>query len=571
MATSMSFKEFMDQVEECLKTSSPDTLREILIEWAKSTHPSKRSEFLARLVPPSQREQITALDEELLEEISELAERVENGDYCEGWGWDEEIREERDWGDESWAAEVDEFFTRVHEAMMEGHYKLARDAYARLFDILEMGEEPGHLPGSPDPKDMLETDLDEARACYLRSVYLVSPRDKRPAKLLEAMQRFRYQIGDELNLQSIINADLNSLPDFSQFLSRWKNLLKTRSEHSAGYLLREAVVLSGGTSAIAQLAREEGKRHPRAYVDWIKALEKEGNYGSMLEAAREGLASVPKDKTVRAEIGEGMIRAGELLDDKEVQLVGWREAFYSSPSLSYLLPLLSVAEQRDCFKEEMETAIFRIVSLLKRAKKYEAGLFMEDSDERQSAASESLLNQAYLLAGRYEDAFHLCENKGALGWSFGRNPKGLVIPFFLKLLSRGKNQYPTKNGELLWKEALAVINGYSFHTQNVEDHFRKAMDGVFQSVQLSEDEENRYMRWCIEETGRRVDAIVGEKHRRSYYKAANLLVALAEVCANRGVKSDGASLIEQYGQKYHRHSAFKKELNVAVKRSGVFT
>lgn len=550
-----------------LKAYSLDTLREMLIEWARNTHPSKRSEFLAKLVlaPPDQ--EIPEPDEELLEGINELAKRVESGDYCVGWGWDDEIQEERDWGDESWADEVDEFFTRAHEAMTAGHYKLAKDAYARLFDILEMGEEPGHLPGSLDPQDMLDTDLREARSCYLRSVYLSSLPDERPSELLEAMQRFGYHLGDDLNLQSIVNAGRNPLPDFTQFLSHWIDLLKRTNERSARYLLREAVMLSGGTSAIAKLAREEGNRYPRSYIDWIKALEKDGDFHSMLKAAKEGLTNVPKDHTVRAEIAEGMVQAGEHLGDTEVQLEGWHKAFYSNPSLSYLLSLFSVAEQRGCYREEIEAAITRIALLLGREKKCQSRSFIEDAEARESTASGSLLNQAYLLAGRYEDAFNLCNNKEALGWSYGHNPKGLAIPFFLVLLSKGKDLHSV---ERLWNEAVNSIGGYSYNKQDIAECFQKVMDKVFRSIQLSEDEENKYMRWCIEETGHRVDAIVGDKHRQSYYKAANLLVALAEVLANRDMKSDGSDLIERYRQKYHRYSAFKQELNVAIRGSSIF-
>lgn len=569
MSNNISFKDFMDQVEVCLKAHSPDALREMLMEWAKNISPSKRSEFLARLIPPTSDQVVLEPDEELLEEIGELAKRVESGHYCDGWGWDDEIQEERDWGDESWTDEVDEFFTRAHEAMTAEHYKLARDAYARLFDILEMSDEPGHLPGSPDPKDMLDTDLGEARACYLRSVYLSSLPDERPAGLLAAMQRFRYHLGDDLNLKSVVNAERNPLPDFTQFLLCWMDLLKRTNERSSCYLLREAVILSGGTSAIAKLAREEGNRYPRAYCDWIKALEKDGDFHSMLKAAKEGLTNIPKDHAVRSEIAEGMVQAGKHLDDTEVQLVGWHEAFYSSPSLSYLLSLLSVAEQRGCYKEEIHAAIARIALLLEKGKKYH-GSFVEDAEARESTASGSLLNQAYLLAGRYEDAFNLCNNKEVLGWSDGDNPKGLAIPFFLVLLSREKNLYSTGNLERLWKEAVNNISGYSCNKQDMAERFQQAMEKVFRSIQLSENEENKYMLWCMKETGLRIDAIVGEKHRKSYYKAANLLVALAEALANRDMKSDGTDLIEKYRQKYHRHSAFKQELNVAIRGSSIF-
>ena len=568
VSTNISFKDFMDQVEMRLKAYSPDTLREMLMEWAKNTHPSKRIEFLAKLTPVPPAQAIAEPNEELLEEISELAKRVKSGDYCEGWGWDDEIQEERDWGDESWANEVDEFFAGAHEAMAAAHYKLAKDAYAGLFAILDMGEEVGHLPGSLDPQDMLDTDLGEARPCYLRSVYLSSLPDERPTELLQAMQRFRYQLGDDLNLQSIVNAERNPLPDFTQFLFDWIDLLKRTNEHSVRYLLREAVMLSGGTAAIAKLAREEGTRYPRAYIDWIKALEKDGDFHSMLEAAKEGLTNITKDHAVRAEIAEGMIRAGEHLDDMEVQLEGWHEAFYSNPSLSYLLSLLSVAERKGCYHEEIEAAITRIVLLLGKTEKYQGRSFIEDAETRESTASGSLLNQAYLLAGRYEDAFNLCNNKEALGWSYGHNPKGLTIPFFLVILSKGKNLYSAQNLERLWNEVVNNISVYN--KQDVAARFQQTMGKVFRSIHLSEDEDNKYMRWCIEETGHRIDAIVGEKHRQSYCKAADLLVALAEVLANRDMKSDGTDLIERYRQKYHRHSAFKQELNVAIRRSSLF-
>jgi len=35
-----------------------------------------------------------------MEETEALAGMVENGDYCDGWGRDDAIHEERDWGDE---------------------------------------------------------------------------------------------------------------------------------------------------------------------------------------------------------------------------------------------------------------------------------------------------------------------------------------------------------------------------------------------------------------------------------------------------------------------------------------
>jgi hypothetical protein len=562
----LSFKDFMEQVETHLKAFSPQDLQGLIMDWAKSTHPSKRNEFLSKLAvtPPNEKSEP---DEELLEEIGELALRVERGEYCDGWGWDDAIHEERDWGDESWADEVDEFFGRAHEAVTAGYYKLAKDAYAQLFDILDMGEEPGHLPGSPDQQDLLDTDLGEARAEYLRSVYLTSPFQERPTELWRAMQRFSYHLGDELNLQSVVNIERKSLPDFAQFLFEWIELLKGTSDRKASYLLREAVILSGGTQAIARFAHDEGQRYPKAYVDWIKALEHDGDYLAMFDASRKGLASLPKDYVVRAEIAEGMVRAGEHLLDVESQLVGWHEAFYSDPSLSHLLSLLSVAEQKGRYKEEIEAAITRVALLPGKGGKSQSHSSIGNSEFQESSASESLLNQAYLLAGRHEDVFILCKKKGALGWSYGKNPKGLAIPFFLKLLIKEKSFNPVPNLEELWQESLRNLSDNSGNGPGLSIRFEQEIKNVIQTIHLSEEEENKYLHWCIEETGRRVDDIVGEKLRQSYYKAATLLVSLAEVMAIRGQKSKGTEKIEKYRQKYCHHSAFRKELDTAIERS----
>ncbi|QSQ07712.1 hypothetical protein H0A61_00028 [Koleobacter methoxysyntrophicus] len=42
------------------------------------------------------------------------------------------------------------FFLQTRSLLLQGKYKLAEEVYRKLFDILEMGQEPGHLPGDPE-------------------------------------------------------------------------------------------------------------------------------------------------------------------------------------------------------------------------------------------------------------------------------------------------------------------------------------------------------------------------------------------------------------------------------------
>jgi hypothetical protein len=86
---------------------------------------------------------------------------------------------------------------------------------------------------------------------------------------------------------------------------------------------------------------------------------------------------------------------------------------------------------------------------------------------------------------------------------------------------------------------------------------------------IDNEQEDFYLKWCRDEIGRRVDAIVSNQHRGSYHKAAGLLVAMAETLADRGEKQDGMGFIEKYKNKYSRHTAFKREVACAVQASGL--
>jgi hypothetical protein len=45
-------------------------------------------------------------DDSLLPDVADLVERLREGEYFDAWGWDDELHEERAWGDESWVEEM---------------------------------------------------------------------------------------------------------------------------------------------------------------------------------------------------------------------------------------------------------------------------------------------------------------------------------------------------------------------------------------------------------------------------------------------------------------------------------
>lgn len=79
----LSYKEFMEEVRMRLRNYSLEDMRALILNWAEEEHPSKREEFLFKLLTPKQKQIDEAVPnvETLLDEIEAFGRRVENGDY----------------------------------------------------------------------------------------------------------------------------------------------------------------------------------------------------------------------------------------------------------------------------------------------------------------------------------------------------------------------------------------------------------------------------------------------------------------------------------------------------------
>lgn len=560
---SLSYKEFMEEVKLRLRNLSSEDICNLILNWASEEHPSKRQDFLDKLTPPKQKKEVSCNTGTLMDEIEAFAQRVEDGEYCGGWGWDDAIHEERAWGDESWAEEMDEFFQQARRLLMQGEDKLAEEVYRRLFDILEMGQEPGHLPGDPDYSNILKVDLGEQVALLLRSVYMNATPGERPALLYESINEYGY-LARKIKLKNVIDALDSQLPDIESFLADWIEFLKNQSDMSISELLREAIVLKGGVSEISEFARQYADKYPKAYLDWIMLLEMGDDTESVIQVAREGLSRVSQDYTVRAEIAEIISNIGEQRNDNTLKLEGYRESFYSSPSIGYLLDLYLTAIECGCFNEIRGIVEQRVAELRGKGR---IPVHIYSSREQSTAyVSEGVLISTLLLGGRFEKVFEMCKGKGPLGWSSSENPKPIFVTFMLVVLSKGGIH--SKMLCKQWEEAIAntCYNADKLYIQK----YQKLIDTIKESVKLTCEQEEYYLKWCKDEIGHRVDAIVSNQHRGSYNKAAGLLVAMAETLANMGEKQEGMDLIEKYKSKYPRHTAFKSEVTQALQVSGLF-
>lgn len=137
----MNYKDFIQQVEKMTGKLSDSELRQILCQMAENVSVHGRSDFLEQLTVRTSSVQKTGKKqrETLTKRVDELAEHIDDGYFCTGWGWDEAFHDERDFGDESWADEMDRLLAVCRKLVLEEAYPLAEALYGKLLGALDGG------------------------------------------------------------------------------------------------------------------------------------------------------------------------------------------------------------------------------------------------------------------------------------------------------------------------------------------------------------------------------------------------------------------------------------------------
>jgi hypothetical protein len=372
-------------------------------------------------------------------------------------------------------------------------------------------------------------------------------------------------------LDDLIQISPRPLPAQERFLGDWIAFLRAQSGGDADAWLREAVRLSQGTRGLEALARAEGQARPRAYLDWFAALEQEGRHREVLLAAQEALQALPEKRPIRAAIADHLCAAAAQLSEMEALRAGRWEAFLARPTLPRMLDLWDAFPAGGERAAQMRQAARHVRDYLAHPPGRQEQVEWDVDDLERPAAmqsiawiGESVLAHACLLAGDLEAAYQLAAGEQVLGWSGSSAVQGLVVPFFLALLSgRAPGALPPNLAQL-WQWGLASSVGLE------QDPVRKRLEQAYAEqparASWSDDRQAAILSWCLDVARQRVDAIVGGQHRRSYDKAAVLAVACAEVLRLRGDRAAAGSLVDEIGARFPRHRAFQAELKAAAQQ-----
>lgn len=554
-----SLQEFIVSLDQRLHQLTAEEIRTALLVHARSLPPGQREPFVGIFTSELSRAEgrpatdpaCPVGDDPLLTDIDTFVGRVAAGEYVDGYGWDGELREERWFGDESWVWEMDALFAGAQDAFLSGDLALAREAYGRLLASLQMDTGEAAFSGAWLPEAMLETEVWEAEARYLRAVYETTSPPERARVLAEEWATL--WVGSSgPSLTAVRESREHDVPDIEVFLPAWiAQLHALDGERSVvRSLLVEAVEAHGGVDGLAALARDYAPIRPEYYLAWIDALRRDDRRLDAAGAAWEALEALDPYGEKQALIAE---RRTALVDDPAEVLDACRAAWRAAPSQARLLALHQAARVTDQVESAMSAEIDALA----------AG--------RVNAQLQAVL---LLLARRAEAAIALLDVPTVPG--SGRGPGRVLIPYLLAAGCAG----PTRSG---WKSTrLATLLGGldtpdTWDWTSFDRQHHESMAGEPRPLSLLLTDQlntpgdpvlrTRSLEAALRAIGRTVEAIVSVKDRRQYASVALLIACAAEAITLNGNPEGGTSLVAQWRDHYPRHVAFRRELELAVEKT----
>jgi hypothetical protein len=554
--------EFLAVLEQRLAALPVEDLRAALVAHAERLPAGNREAFLAIFPAPGTRaSQVPGPrpaarpdGTRLLADIDAFIDRVRSGAFFEGWGWDDELHEERAWGDESWVAKMDDLFATAADAFLAGDLALAKDAYGRLLGAFDLDQEVGTFCGSESASDMVATDVPEAAARYLRAVYETTPLPERAEALYD-----RCHLAPGMSLHTIAGTRRSGLPGLDDFLPAWIEVL---TEETNGYqardrqrLLTEATVWHAGTDGLATVARRPGDHQPTAYLDWIDALTGDGRIADAAAAAREAMTGTGWPGERSAEVADRLGALSTRLGDPQAALDAHRTAWRTHANRDRLLTLVAAAD----------------------AAGQRAGVLAAEAD-LVAATPDRLGCELLLLADRTDTAVTALAASDPLGWSDPDHPGPVVWPY---LVAAAVAPAVPAAGTQLGQQFAAIDTTDRWYGSTAVDlpddepdepPVAPARLSVLLARHIAEHPGSPRQRqqWLDVTRGvvdQRVDAVVSNKHRGAYQRVAVLAVAYAEALALAGDQAAAAAFLTGTRGRYPRHVAFRDELDRATAAS----
>lgn len=166
----------------------------------------------------------------------------------------------------------------------------------------------------------------------------------------------------------------------------------------------------------------------------------------------------------------------------------------------------------------------------------------------------------YLLQffiGNFEIFYNECvKHKELLGWTYSFEKTSVYL--WLVLLNDSDEK--TKSNSKIMNDIFSDIGYAAEDNSLLGDDIHKIWKKWKSNFKIDEVLKTKVIKWLKSLIEKRVDAIMEGNYRKSYYKAALVVVAYGEMISSQNIETK-EEYIKYFTSKYSRRSAFKGELS----------
>jgi len=514
-------QDFLNKIIKYSENKSTAELKIIIEQLAQQIPRNKHKEILDSIsytrVTVSNRHDTLDADA-ILNNLKRLLENVCNYEievfYDDDYYYYNDYDENNNINDDGFSEEYSKCYKDVIRLLENGMYREAYQGFELLYGIIEEFDDTQDY--SFDvliEENALELDLVKM-CCLWGYCRLKLPIDKNTFEdVYYAVSRFSGKIG----FNDILKAVSEPINEIDTILEKWISFLMKKPSEDTAFFMREAAELTGNFGTMFNFVKTVGDKTAVPHYELLKMLEKAGQYEDAVTAGCKALDILERALPKRDKVADILINTAKAAGNIQAEQLGIVERYYSAQTLTNFLPLYSVS---------LETANKAAMEMTKiREHDYFVVKFLHGD-------YEYILNE-------------ILKDKSVLGWSY--SIKGTIVPLFAGLITGFKDEYK------ITKNIICQKLQYSGDT----DEFYSIANKFH--VNVSPDEIEMFYNVCIKEMDYRIDAIVGGGHRKSYYKAAELVYAMVEMKACRN-ESMPYNTVDFYRGKFPRHTAFKSEL-----------
>lgn len=544
----MRRNEFYSEFNINVENMNLDELKEFMKNIIRKIPETKYEEILSMF----NKEKCLIDEKEIIEKIKNYNEKFnqidnfelyfhatgyeEYGEYYSPWGGDW-VWEYTD--DDNLGKLIDEAILFVLDLINKKQYKYAKELIDKIlytnyqfldddggdnFEISLYELEKNHL---------ININVNILCLYALYATYQYSNESNRAKNIYEY---FRNENFKNISIEDSFKLGTEVLLNIDKFWYKWIILLLEKPGNIEYRLLKEAFEYNDYNN-YKEYVDKISENHPKIYIDIFNFLIKNNKLNEMVEIGNKALANLDKDLIIRNDIALYLAKYDD--KNKEKCII---ECFKSDTNIPNLLRMIN-----NGYFNKYENEIKKSICITNENATFRI------SELKRNVITKKDYNYLNFFIGNFEEVFKECSKiKTTLGWS------GSYIQYcvYLWLLYFNKNTDSIVYNNILFQTFDEL--GFKENTLFLDNEYKLVFEKWKRQFEIPNRE--KYIEWLKNIIDKRVDDIVSNNHRKSYFKAAILVVALSEVLESNKIQNKN-EFINLYHNKYSRRSLFRKELN----------